>query len=321
MLHIRSGDDILGKLKQAGLPGEFVKWADPLCQGPTPAGLSPDAWRAVRTNFISDRFDLPFSEALSDYSNMDQALERFREHDAVLLWFEHDLFCQIILIYLLTWFSKKELKQTKLFLICTSEYMGRMNEERLAALFGTQHEMTAEEMNLGRKAWQAFCSSDPSGIEAIIDQKTAPLPFLQKALLRHLQQFPSVKNGLNLTEQLALEVIKSGKSSLKELFREFQKRDPDSGWTDAMLWGDLKGLIGGKTPLLSVGGAGDWPNCGHPSSNLTLHLTPKGKEVLRGDADWVKMNGFDRWVGGVHLSGAKAPWRWDGQRNRLARGN
>ena len=86
-----------------------------------------------------------------------------------------------------------------------------------------------------------------------------------------------------------------------------------------MFWGDQKGLARGKTPLLAMGGSGSWPSRDHPSSELTLHLTPKGEEILKGADDWITMNGIDRWLGGVHLSGAKALWRWEGRGNRLVR--
>jgi hypothetical protein len=35
-------------------------------------------------------------------------------------------------------------------------------------------------------------------------------------------------------------------------------------------------------------------------------------DVIRGAADRVRVNGIDRWFGGVHLQGHDAPWRWDG---------
>ena len=42
-----------------------------------------------------------------------------------------------------------------------------------------------------------------------------------------------------------------------------------------------------------------------------LRLTAAGARVLRGEADHVALNGVDRWVGGVHLHGPEARWRWD----------
>jgi hypothetical protein len=40
-------------------------------------------------------------------------------------------------------------------------------------------------------------------------------------------------------------------------------------------------------------------------------LTTAGRAVLTGDEDAVRLNGIDRWRGGVHLSGRDAAWRWD----------
>ena len=30
-----------------------------------------------------------------------------------------------------------------------------------------------------------------------------------------------------------------------------------------------------------------------------------------GQLDHVELNGIDRWIGGVHLDGKQARWRWD----------
>ena len=47
-------------------------------------------------------------------------------------------------------------------------------------------------------------------------------------------------------------------------------------------------------------------------------LTETGREVLEGGKDRVEINGIDRWLGGVHLSGGGARWRWY-ESNRLLR--
>jgi len=49
-LHIRCGSDIEGALKQAGFAGDFLKYSDPLCQGPVRD--HPD-WLEERTDFIA----------------------------------------------------------------------------------------------------------------------------------------------------------------------------------------------------------------------------------------------------------------------------
>jgi hypothetical protein len=41
-------------------------------------------------------------------------------------------------------------------------------------------------------------------------------------------------------------------------------------------------------------------------------LTEAGREVLSGRADQIRLNGIDRWMGGVHLTAARS-YRWNGE--------
>jgi len=107
-LHIRCGDDILATLKEAGLPGEMIRWADALCQGPTPAGLGKTQWRKVRAEHARDFYGMPYDEGAEFLRQQDDNLQRYREHDDIVLWFEHDMFDQVILIYLLNWFAQQD---------------------------------------------------------------------------------------------------------------------------------------------------------------------------------------------------------------------
>ena len=46
-------------------------------------------------------------------------------------------------------------------------------------------------------------------------------------------------------------------------------------------------------------------------------ITEAGRSVIDGRADHIELNGIDRWLGGVHLKGDKAAWRWDRAAARL----
>ncbi len=61
-------------------------------------------------------------------------------------------------------------------------------------------------MVFGARCWQAFTTDDPTELW-ILSQGTSPLPLMQQAMLRMLKGLPWTTNGLNLTEQLALEII------------------------------------------------------------------------------------------------------------------
>lgn len=52
-------------------------------------------------------------------------------------------------------------------------------------------------------------------------------------------------------------------------------------------------------------------------SNTAFELTEVGEAVLKGEANFVQVNGVDRWLGGVHLLGRTDLWRWDEQAQKL----
>jgi hypothetical protein len=52
--------------------------------------------------------------------------------------------------------------------------------------------------------------------------------------------------------------------------------------------------------------------------NGDLKLTPEGEAVLAGEADRVALIGFDRWLGGLHVTSHGRLWRWDHARGVLS---
>jgi hypothetical protein len=46
-------------------------------------------------------------------------------------------------------------------------------------------------------------------------------------------------------------------------------------------------------------------------------LTAFGRAVLHAGEDHVKVNGINRWLGGVHLREGAPIWRWDAAHSRL----
>ncbi|HKN85410.1 MAG TPA: DUF1835 domain-containing protein [Nitrospiraceae bacterium] len=319
ILHIRCGDDILARLKEAGLPGDRIRWADALCQGPTPTGLDEHEWRRIRARHAKDFYGMPYDEAMEFLRKQDENLLRFRDHDEIVLWFEHDMFDQVVLIYLLDWSGRQDVGHRRVSLICPNQHLGFMDREQLAQLYPTRQPVTAQQIDLSHRAWQAFCATDPRKIEDFLSEDTSALPFLRQALIRHLQEFPFVHNGLNQTEQNALDAIASGITEPKQLFQAIQRREERAWLGDSMFWPYLEQMSSGTDALLKVEGVGPWVNKPTEPSTRFIHITDQGRRVLNGEVDWVNLRGLDRWFGGVHLQGKHVEWRWDSGRHALAR--
>src|SRR6266576_233564 len=319
MLHIHNGDSSANIARQSSLPGEHFAWRESLITGPTPAGVGGNEWRSVRAQHLSKAYGVDLQECERGLLDHEKKLSSFAEHEEVVLWFEHDLFCQTNLLYLLNWFAQEDPGSIKLSLICIGAFpgkenfrgLGELDAEQLASLFPGRQQVTSAQLKLAELAWQAYCSPDPAEIEKVA-QTADLLPLLAPALRAHLRRFPSTRNGLGRIENKGLELIHGGSKTFMDLFARFGDAEPIYGLGDAQFWLALHSLSDGEQPLIRIengnsGGSELRPDIVH---NARFELTEPGKAVLHGDTDFVELHGIDLWLGGVHLSPENL-WRWD----------
>lgn len=327
MLHIHNGDSTAGTLREFGFPGEHKAFQEVLSEGPTPGGLPPDEFLRIRARFLAEAYELKPDKAEQDLFDQQIWLRRFVDHDETILWFEHDLFCQATLIYLLDWFSQRLSDQDKLSLICIGEFsgidgfrgLGQLSGEQLASLFDNRHEVSESELSLGSKAWAAYCAATPEDTLRLIESDTSAMPFLERALRLHLSRFPSKTNGLGRIENKALELISRGAVAFKSLFPRFAREEPDYGLGDAQFWSALRVLENATIPLITISGSDTDRGGFDPNKDMdaSLELTDAGRAVLEGKRDAIELNRIDRWLGGVHLVDGQV-WRWDEKNGTIA---
>jgi hypothetical protein len=319
-LHVTNGDCTAETLSGA-VPGEIAVWAEPLHEGPVPYSASPEEWRQVRAHHYAARGWGTVAENESRLASWDAALDRCTEFDEVVLWLEHDLFDQLLLIRHLNWLSRRNLGRTRVALICIGAFPGRpkfrglgeLTADELGSLFGTQRAVTPEQFDLGRRAWAAFGSTAPRLIEAVLAGPTFPLPFLDGALRRHLAEFPSRSNGLSRTESVALTRLAAGPECAAVLFETSIGAEDAPYMGDGIFFALLDDLAAGESRLIEAVGATGPQDPGA----VTYRLTVLGRRVVQGTADRVRDAGIDRHLGGVHLRGRQVLWRWDEANDRL----
>jgi len=326
MLHILNGDATANILKKTDLPGQFLPWREALVAGPTPGGLSFDDWINLRANHLAMDYEQTVDECKAALLNLEEVLRTFSKHEEVVLWFEHDLFCQINLIYLLNFFSQQKQNQTGLSLICIDDFpgienfkgLGQLSPSQLASLFERRQNITQNMLELGQGAWAAYCSPNPTAIETFLQKDCSELFFLKEALLAHLVRFPALKNGLGHVEKVALDLINGGIDEFKPLFPMFGELEPVYGFGDAQFWNHLKCLSKLKAPLVTISGVNKI-NRALSNDEFTytfFKVTEKGNAILNGEEE---LQEIDSWLGGVHLNGQIDLWRWDEQNQRLVK--
>ena len=298
-LFVTNGDCAEEAIAAAGLVGELLSWLDVLHEGPVPAGLDRDAMRAVRAGFIAeaDRGDPAAIE-----SRLRARDERLDAADGeILLWFESDLFDQLQLMQVLD--ALPASREVALVLVDEHPFRGvsGLGPAELRAAFERRRPVGDEQRPWARAAWAAFRSREPDELLDFAFAEHAPIPAIAVALRRHLQQFPATGTGLSRTERALLEGAAAGSRSRAELFCHQQAREERPFMGDTWAWRYLDelaeaGLIAREGELLAA--------------------TTLGRDVLAGRVDRIAVAPIDRWLGGVHLTGARV-WRWDEEAKTL----
>jgi hypothetical protein len=230
------------------------------------------------------------------------------------LWFEHDLYDQLQLLQILDRLSMDI--PPRVTAVPDDRYLTSLPTSEFHALFGARRVVTSGERSAARDAWIAFRSDDPRGLVDVLPRVTV-LPHMAPALKRHLEQFPSLENGLSRTEQQTFEVMAAGDRVVRDIYLHANHdREEAVFMGDAAFLFHIGGLFKSPRPLLRSLSAGR----GSLELDDEIELTDDGHRVLSGELDRITVHGIDRWLGGVHLRGPEPLWRWDRTRQviRLA---
>lgn len=317
--HLRCGSDIAPTLREAGFVGDFLEYADPLCQGPV---LEAPDWLEHRARFLADSYGaaLGFDAAA--------ALQRLRREEAglqaasasgarIVLWFEHDSYDQLILARCLAHFAAAP--PARLELVSAGAYpggarfigLGQLPPEALRLLWEQRLPVPADALLQGAAAWQALRAPDPGGLATLAAERLPALPALAPALRRHLQELPWLQDGLGLAERLVLQLLAEAPRGAGALFQALMReREPLPWMTDLMLLALLQRLRQAAEPAIAGDGA----------TPERFRLTEAGQAVLAGARDWLSCRPAPRFVGGVAIPGGPQPcWRWDEAARRPVR--
>jgi hypothetical protein len=244
------------------------------------------------------------------------------QYERIVIWSEYDPWDQFMQLRFLAHYASVP-ALPRLELINVDRFpggtrflgLGQLPAEALRLLWKTRRPATPSQLALGLAAWRALASPDPRALAALMSRGTPDLPLLGPALHRHLQQLPSLRNGLSLTEQLLLQRLSEGPREVVKLLGWLVYfGDPLPSTTDLQGLSTVENMLHPDRRLLSITAQGEGPGKGpglHAIWRDTLELTELGRAVLRGDVDWMSLQPAARWVGGVHVGVQTPGWRWD----------
>ena len=297
------------------MPGRFVSWDDILHEGPTPL-LSGDEWLRVRAAYLASAGYGDAAEMLRDFKVKDDRLEQLEGEDEVVFWFEHDLYDQLLLVRHLWWIGNRVGARGagRYSMVLGNDYLGMLKPADFPPRFARRQEITADQIALGTEVWAAYCGTDPSRLVRFATMDLPPeggsrltLAYLRPAMLRLLEEFPAVENGLSRSERQILEVLAEGDRTPEQTFMAASKLEEDIWMGDWSFWTIVKRLNAGTHPLLTMDVQ---PREGRLPTG-TVAITESGRRVLARRADHIVLNSPSRWLGGTWLTPERS-WRWTG---------
>ncbi len=305
-LHITNGGIVSEAIAAAGITGVTVEYADVLHEGPVPPDDDPEAFTETRAAFLAECGWAPAGAAREHIDAWRERVQDGAPFDEVVLWYEHDLFDQLLLIRLLSWWSRRS-PQDAPSLVSPPDYLGVQNPAQLADLYGARQRVNEAQLTLAVDAWRAVTAPEPRGIAQLLrDDRIEALPHLAGALRRLLEEYPSPVSGLGRTERQVLEILAQSPLTPFDLFTANARREERVFMGDATFFLRLDRMLAARRPLIERSG-----------DDAPLQITDNGRRALDGALDDVVVNGIDRWIGGVHLT-LENVWRWDGVEVRKA---
>lgn len=300
MIHIHNGDITAAMARKAGFPGEHVAFREALVGGPVREG---DEWISTRSRHLSRAHGHDLLRTSNALFEQEQMLASTAAHDEVVLWFEHDLFCLIHLLYVI-----QKVPAAKTYLVWHDQPIGQLQSEEMWKLYQRRGALTTDMIAIARTAWLAYTSIDPRDLNPLLTKNPREFPFLSEGLSLHAARFPSTRNGLGIVDQRILEFLSEGARDFEALFNRFSRAQPRFGFGDSEILRHLRDLAARRVPLIKMLEAAG-------STNAALDITDDGLAALAGGDD-IARNGIDLWLGGAHLTPDHI-WRWDPQKEAI----
>jgi hypothetical protein len=241
ILHITNGDSTTNYLQKLKFSGEFITWREMLCEGKTTSDVGSEAFWKNRFEFFKTSYNVSkqkfINYTLKEYRNLCNE----KNQKEIVLWFEHDLFCQINMLAIISWL-KRYRKGYHISLVCcgkvgnSKKMLGfpELNETQLKSHFKNRIELTQDDIEYADYIWQLYCSESPLRLETVYKYNPmSPFQYLATAIEAHLKRFPSIENGLNSIENTILRTANSPKiTSKKQLISTLTKKEKVYGFGD-----------------------------------------------------------------------------------------
>lgn len=318
-LIITNGDSAGDSLKKAYPEMVVLPWRDVLHEGPVPMTPEPTELSNVRVRYLNDKWG---AEAGADFGARDGLLADVSDFERISLWFEHDLYDQLQLLQVLDRLHF-DMPTEDLSLVQADDYLGQYGPDEISVWQSRSASVTQTQLDTATLAWHAFRQETPQDWCALLQTDLSSLPHLQAAVVRMLEELPSIHGGVSRTERHILEMVDQGHHHPAKIFKAYQVCEEAHFMGDWSFFDRLNGLSTAIQPLLISDRGTSFPPQGEEAFQDYLaghyRLSDFGQAVLAGDQDHAHVNAIDFWWGGTYVTNEHL-WRWNAKTQGVSLG-
>jgi hypothetical protein len=261
ILHITNGDSTTNYLQKLNIQGDFITWREMLCEGKTEVKVGSEQFWKSRFDFLKQSYKITKKQfidlTLKEYRNLCNQ----KTQEEIVLWFEHDLFCQVNMLAVISWL-KRYRKGRKVSLVCSGSIHGsdklyglsQLSKKQIQNHYKNKIELTQNDIEYADYVWQLYCSNNPIQLQNVQQyQPSKTFTYLTNGILAHLQRFPSLGNGLNTIENNIITIASENTlNSKNKLVGAILQNEDHYGFGDLQYFKkleDLKQLFHSFSPV------------------------------------------------------------------------
>lgn len=236
-LHVLSGDSLVEPFARAGIGGEVCVFRECLVDGPVADDL--EELFGLREQYLgdTDRGREFYRDRV--VAEVRRVLE-FPEDGEINLWFEHELFCQVNLWFLLSKLKGRDGVYAVQPLVELEEDRfdgwAFLGPDELKACFDDRLKVSSDEVALATGLWDAFARRN--------SERLVELSARDSEVFRYLSEVGRAASEIDTRPATVLqEIVSAGSRSFGEAFQEFREREPVWGFGDLQvkrMWDDLR---------------------------------------------------------------------------------
>jgi hypothetical protein len=231
VFHILNGDALAETFAQSGIHGQIIICREALVDGPV-SFVNDEAFWIGRANFIQGQFDADQGEYERSVKHEFSRISKLTPDDDIFLWFEHDLFCQANM-----WFIVSMLKRSGLTHAYRISPLSKLNTkwqgfgnhgpDDLKICLSNRVEFSHGDLSLGDELWRAYSQNDNNRLMMLSGTVSPCFPRLDEVCKAEIDRKKSGR-----PRRVLQEILSKGHSDFKEIFHQFSQREGIYGFGD-----------------------------------------------------------------------------------------